>query len=91
MSWSWWGSLAPTFSSYLAEEFLCDLWFICEGVRLPAHRLVLAQLAPLTQNSLLSQISDQTHDCSVTLAGWTPEDISRLLSDLYSSGMSPVT
>ena len=87
MSLPWWGRMAPTFAGYLASEYLCDLCFICDGVRLPAHRLVLAQLGPARPDSLVSQILEDSEDCSITLEGWRPEVISRLLSDLYSSGM----
>ena len=56
MSLPWWARLAPTFAGFLSKEYLCDLWFICGGVRLPSHRLILAQLGPPSQNSPLAEV-----------------------------------
>ena len=86
---TWWRKMAPIFSSFKAEEYLCDLWFLCDGVRVAAHRLVLAPLLPLAPNSsLLDEIlRDESQHSFVTLAGWEPEKISRIVSNLYTSGM----
>ena len=86
---AWWRRMAPIFSSFQAEEYLCDLWFVCDGLRVAAHRLVLAPLVSLApQTSLLDEIlSDQSPQSFITLAGWEPDKISRMVSNLYTSGM----
>ena len=80
--------MAPVFGVFQAEEFLSDLWFVCDGVRLAAHRLILAQLGPLAQlqsNSLLEEILSQ--ESFVTLAGWEPDTVSSMVSHHYTPGM----
>ena len=80
--------MAPIFGSFQAEEYLCDVWFVCGGVRVAAHRLVLAQLSPLLPNSLLNEIlSSDSQESFVTLAGWEPRKVARMVSHLYTSGM----
>ena len=44
---SYWGqTLLPMFRDYLRDQYLCDLWFVCDGGALvPCHKLINDQCA----------------------------------------------
>ena len=76
----WKESLMPMFREYLRDQYLCDLWFVCEGGALvPCHRLLVTAL--LGELSLLEDCPDE--DCYVSLEGWPPEKLSMELEHLY--------
>ena len=71
-----------------AERLMSDVILVVGKQELAAHRLILAQLGPLAQlqsNSLLEEILRE--ESFVTLAGWEPDTVSRMVSHLYTPGM----
>ena len=80
MTTYWRESLMPMFREYLRDQYLCDLWFVCEGGALvPCHRLMVTAL--LGEMSLLEDCLDE--DCYVSLEGWPPEKLAMELEHLY--------
>ena len=82
MTTYWSGTLMPLFREFLRDQFLCDLWFVCEGgAMVPCHRLMVTALLG-EMDQLLPQ--DCQH-CYVSLDGWTPEKLSQEIEHLYVS------
>ena len=76
----WRESLMPMFRAYLRDQYLCDLWFVCEGGALvPCHRLMVTAL--LGELSLLQDCQDE--DCYISLVGWPPEKLALELEHMY--------
>ena len=45
MTTYWSEALMPMFREYLRDQYLCDLWFVCDGGALvPCHRLLVTAL-----------------------------------------------
>ena len=84
MTTYWSETLMPMFREYLRDQYLCDLWFVCDGGALvPCHRLMVTALLGEKNLSILKDCPDE--DCYVSLDGWPPEKIALYLEHLYFS------
>ena len=78
----WSQTLLPMFRDYLRDQYLCDLWFVCDGGALvPCHKLMINVLLGEIYSSLLEEFVYE--DCYVTLEGWPPEKLALDLEHLY--------
>ena len=76
--------MSPVFEEYLADSYLCDVWFVCSDTIVPAHKLVLAQLGDWNKRSgtLLDWL--ESEETFITVDGWTGDQVTQMLIEIYN-------
>ena len=77
--------MSPVFEEYLADSYLCDVWFVCSDRIVPAHKLVLAQLGDWNKRSgtLLEWL--ESEETFITVDDWTGDQVTQMLIEIYNT------
>jgi len=84
-SLDWWAKMSPVFEEYLAESYLCDLWFVCSDRIVSAHKLVLAQLGDWEKKSSTFLACLESEESFITMDDWTGDQVTQIMIEIYNT------